>query len=673
MGAFIAGLGEGAAPYGQQIRGIEAQKQLQQAALQQQHSENALAAWDAQRQHLNDQITSAFNAENDPTTKAHLADLQVRLMAEKRPDTGAGKDLAPYQQEFMKIHQIRDLGQQHAAAQAAQAEAATKPQPGPPGAALPGQTPGATPMIPPVAGPSGLPERRLGAPVAATPATSPVQPIAQTGGASGQNAPFPGNAAVPSTAPIAPIAGESAGAGPTGSTGPVSPVNDDPELDRLMAEYNRGYLPEGRQKFLEDQISRRTRMGQLRASPEFQEMNPIFKQLYMSSLISGLPEISGTGAMMLPRLLTPGATGADLKRQFPGRPEVAGLDDKTIYRGEIIPLTGSLIISPRTPEIATAQTAGGNIGTINKLNPEAGVTPIAGTIAPSLVTPQTASATQPTPGGGTATTKTERKTIGGVAFPGAPGAATPVPAQSSSTPAPKPKTPAGTTYSHPTPGKEATPQFDTFGKPMTPTRVAQVDNATLNLLRPNQSNAQLSEAMKVYEGSDKWLADQVRARLSQDHLPVMSWDLGTAQRAQFSNQALTHMGTINNLIDQLDKEGKLGPIMSRWEDFMLGKVGAGDPEYAKLRNQIDLMTKALGVVHGGARGGGSIQMYQSFLDKINPAVMNAPSLKAALDVEKEWLTTYANPAQTAGVTTPSSIAPVAGNDPLGVRKFLQGK
>ena len=40
---------------------------------------------------------------------------------------------------------------------------------------------------------------------------------------------------------------------------------------------------------------------------------------------------------------------------------------------------------------------------------------------------------------------------------------------------------------------------------------------------------------------------------------------------------------ILQLIDALDEQGKLGPVASRWNDFLAGNVGAGDPYVEALR------------------------------------------------------------------------------------------
>jgi len=76
----------------------------------------------------------------------------------------------------------------------------------------------------------------------------------------------------------------------------------------------------------------------------------------------------------------------------------------------------------------------------------------------------------------------------------------------------------------------------------------------------------------------------------------------------------------------------------------------------KLKGQIDLLTKVMGRIHGGARGGGSIQMVESFKKSLTQERMDPDTLRNALTVERDWLSTYANPEQTTG----TNIRPVGG-------------
>jgi hypothetical protein len=127
------------------------------------------------------------------------------------------------------------------------------------------------------------------------------------------------------------------------------------------------------------------------------------------------------------------------------------------------------------------------------------------------------------------------------------------------------------------------------------------------------------------------------------------------------------MDRILALVDKLDKEGQLGPVMTKWNAFWTNKLGAdltGNQDYVRLAESLGLMNTALGVIHGGARGGGSIQMKDSFKENLNVEKMDASTLRAAIETEREWLNTYANPAKTAlpGPGQGAGVLPVAGQN-----------
>lgn len=106
------------------------------------------------------------------------------------------------------------------------------------------------------------------------------------------------------------------------------------------------------------------------------------------------------------------------------------------------------------------------------------------------------------------------------------------------------------------------------------------------------------------------------------------------------------------LIDKLDKEGKLGVVASRWNDFMAGKVGAGDPDITALRTKMGLSTTLLMNAHVGNRGGS--YMLEHFEDLANSKKMNAETLKAGVKSELDYvkdramLPNQAAPQHTAG-------------------------
>jgi hypothetical protein len=104
---------------------------------------------------------------------------------------------------------------------------------------------------------------------------------------------------------------------------------------------------------------------------------------------------------------------------------------------------------------------------------------------------------------------------------------------------------------------------------------------------------------------------------------------------------------------KLDSEGKLGPLAGRWNDFLAGKWGAGDPEYAAFRAKMGLSTTALMQVHVGSRGGAF--MLEHFQDLANGGKMDGPTLLSALDTESKYVARKAMlPSQGGSAPTSST-------------------
>lgn len=92
---------------------------------------------------------------------------------------------------------------------------------------------------------------------------------------------------------------------------------------------------------------------------------------------------------------------------------------------------------------------------------------------------------------------------------------------------------------------------------------------------------------------------------------------------------------IMQMIDKLDKEGKLGPLASRWNDFMARTWGADNPDYAALRARLDLATTKLMQAHVGSRGGSF--MLEHFEHLADAKKMGAANLRAGIDQEIRYV------------------------------------
>jgi chemotaxis regulatin CheY-phosphate phosphatase CheZ len=84
---------------------------------------------------------------------------------------------------------------------------------------------------------------------------------------------------------------------------------------------------------------------------------------------------------------------------------------------------------------------------------------------------------------------------------------------------------------------------------------------------------------------------------------------------------------VRDLVDE--QESELGPAASRWNEFMAGKVGAPNPDFAKLRTDVSLLQTLLMRMHTGARGGQYIM--QHFGDLINAGKQSPENMLATLD------------------------------------------
>lgn len=115
---------------------------------------------------------------------------------------------------------------------------------------------------------------------------------------------------------------------------------------------------------------------------------------------------------------------------------------------------------------------------------------------------------------------------------------------------------------------------------------------------------------------------------------------------------------ILQLIDRLDKRGELGTIASRWNDFMAGKVGAGDSEFQALRAKMKLSTTKLMQAHVGSRGGAF--MLEHFEDIANTGKMDASTLRQGVLSELDYMRDVAMSPDKAGAT-PSKAS---GNHPF---------
>jgi hypothetical protein len=134
----------------------------------------------------------------------------------------------------------------------------------------------------------------------------------------------------------------------------------------------------------------------------------------------------------------------------------------------------------------------------------------------------------------------------------------------------------------------------------------------------------------------------------------------------FNNNDSDDLG-IMQLAAKLDKEGKLGPAASRFQDWLnrsgsvvtnLAGFDAGDPDVQRLFTKLGLSTTGLMQVHVGARG--SAQMLEHFEDLAKAKSMSPAAFRAAIDTENSYVKMKAMLPQAKVQQTqqqPKTVAP----------------
>ena len=80
---------------------------------------------------------------------------------------------------------------------------------------------------------------------------------------------------------------------------------------------------------------------------------------------------------------------------------------------------------------------------------------------------------------------------------------------------------------------------------------------------------------------------------------------------------------------------KLGPIEGRWGDFMQGKVGMDDPDFAALRSDLLMMASAVALAHAQGRLPENLRV--EFDRVINAPKQTSANLKATIQTILPWL------------------------------------
>lgn len=126
----------------------------------------------------------------------------------------------------------------------------------------------------------------------------------------------------------------------------------------------------------------------------------------------------------------------------------------------------------------------------------------------------------------------------------------------------------------------------------------------------------------------------------------------TRTREDLADRVSTHFDDIQQMLDEANKKGVLGPIAGRtYNDFLAGKIGttgdaATDELLGELRQNLSLARSGLAQLHG--RGGANVGIVQGLEKNMDAGHMSYDELKGSLKAMKSWVDTYAKKKGSGG-------------------------
>lgn len=111
---------------------------------------------------------------------------------------------------------------------------------------------------------------------------------------------------------------------------------------------------------------------------------------------------------------------------------------------------------------------------------------------------------------------------------------------------------------------------------------------------------------------------------------------------------------IQTQLGAMQKSGGLNVATSRWNDFLLNKIGSADDDYTKLHVALDLLSTKMMQVHTGGRG--AVAMMEHFKNMADAGKMDTPTLLNALSVEYKYAREMAMiPPKKAAAPAPANV------------------
>jgi hypothetical protein len=110
----------------------------------------------------------------------------------------------------------------------------------------------------------------------------------------------------------------------------------------------------------------------------------------------------------------------------------------------------------------------------------------------------------------------------------------------------------------------------------------------------------------------------------------------TMQQRTAAGRASTVVAMAPEVLSRIDAIApKMGPLEGRWNEYMQGKIGSDDPDFAALRSDLLMMSSAVALAH--AQGRLPENLRQEFDHAINAPKQTPANLKATINTMLPWL------------------------------------
>lgn len=175
---------------------------------------------------------------------------------------------------------------------------------------------------------------------------------------------------------------------------------------------------------------------------------------------------------------------------------------------------------------------------------------------------------------------------------------------------------------------------------------------TITLIAPDPNNPGGGIVQRVGAGAHVAPGSQTAAGFNAMNTPTTTQRTAAGRAQTVVEMAPEVMSRIDSVANQL------GPIEGRWNEFMQGKVGMDNPQFAALRSDLLMLSSAVALAH--AQGRLPENLREEFDRAINAPRQTPANLKATIQTMIPWLQQVQNQGQRQGGQSQGTAAnPVA--------------